>query len=370
MIASGTRPFVIPVIVCASLSLEQPTATMSTAQPQPIPQTKTMPPSRTSATSTEKTIYLVRHAESLENVACKGARNVQAACVSRKLPHVQDVSDALTLAFKMFRPAFMNAALSELGENQVSQLHKNLQQDDFWGKLKQKFASSSGDMEMLGLPLMVHSPLVRAKQTAYGALLGSQHMDPSELCDSNNDPAAIVLKDGVRIQELTSLREVNPKEIIGDTLKPWRRKQPKTIDCRIREFEEWIESRPEDTIVVVGHSVYFKRMLNLPKTFDNCDVWEAKFDSSQSVATKSSIQSAPGAQEKAIDNVDNAAYLPRSWKSLQRVCGHQPKVDPQMHMTTAWFLSNQFNRSLWPFCVGVIFYLDSTNTRARLLVKR
>ena len=42
----------------------------------------------------------------------------------------------------------------------------------------------------------------------------------------------------------------------------------RSLDYRIQELEDWLESRPEDTIVVVGHSVYFKRML---KYGSECD---------------------------------------------------------------------------------------------------
>merc|ERR1739845_41405 len=36
--------------------------------------------------------------------------------------------------------------------------------------------------------------------------------------------------------------------------------------------------QPENIIVVVGHSQYFKSMLGLDFKFGNCDIWELKFD--------------------------------------------------------------------------------------------
>ena len=235
--------------------------------------------------SNPKTVYLIRHAESLENVAYKGARRVQAAYVNRKLPEITDVADAFKLTFKMFRPSVVNAALSDFGRLQVSQLHENLEKDGFWQKQFQNAC------------LVVHSPLMRAKQTAYGSLWGPEHMD-----DDAPPEREMIL-------ELPFLKEVNPAEIIKDVFTPWAKQ--KTIDYRIQELEEWLASRPENTIVLVGHSVYFKRMLNLPETFDNCDVWKATFDTRQNGETG-----------------DEKQNLPRAWVSLQRLYGFKPDQLP------------------------------------------
>ena len=233
-------------------------------------------------TKTTKTVYLIRHAESLENVAYKGARRLQAAYTSRKLPQPYDVVDAFQLMFKMFRPSVTNAALSDFGRHQVEQLHGNLVRDKFWEPLRQD-------------AVIVHSPLQRAKQTAYGALWGPQHMDDAGPPGNEN------------VFELSSLKEVNPAEIIIDALTPWARQ--KTVDYRIHDLEEWIQSRPEDTIVLVGHSVYFKRMLNLPKTFDNCDVWQAKYQTNGEASKEQ-------------------GELPRSWVSVNRMYGLKPEQIP------------------------------------------
>lgn len=242
---------------------------------------------RNNERSNPKTVYLIRHAESLENVAYKGARRVQAAYVNRKLPEFTDVANAFQLTFKMFRPSVVNAALSDFGRAQVSQLHQNLEKDGFWQKQSQRNTC-----------LVVHSPLMRAKQTAYGSLWGPEHMDD----DVPPQPDKIL--------DLPFLKEVNPAEIIKDAFTPWATQ--KTIDYRIQELEEWLASRPEDTIVLVGHSVYFKRMLNLPQTFDNCDVWKATFDT----------------REKNGESGDQKQNLPRSWVSLQRLYGFKPDQLP------------------------------------------
>jgi len=332
------RALGVPVFLCFSLSFN-PAATLSrSSSSTSLPLQVSADPVGTMSTSSplsshhlhkgslsmsiEKTIYLIRHAESLENVAYKGARNVQAAYVSRKLPDVKDVGSAFQLAFKMFKPQVMNAALSTVGKEQVSQLYENLNADNFWDNLKdaaaqkQQEQNEKGGQPALASPLLVHSPLVRAKQTAYGALLGPEHIDLQKI-DGEISGDGFVVKAGVRIQELASLKEVNPAEIVADTVSPWRKQ--KALDYRIQEFEDWIKSRPEDIIVVVGHSVYFKRMLNLPRAFDNCDVWEAKYGMDQT-----DRQNEANKEKESVDSID----LPRSWKSLRRLYRYHP--DAQM----------------------------------------
>lgn len=337
-----------PALVCASLSLEPATQVTSRVLPpsntgavqleqsnlvqsivDPIrtmkSNTKTHPTQDEEPPMKTKTIYLIRHAESLENVAYKGARRVQASYAERQLPALRDVADAFLLMFKMFRPSVMNAALSDVGENQVTQLHANLEKDQFWQKLPKQTETQTPASSLL----VAHSPLVRAKQTAYGALLG-----PS--CLALDAIAPEDIKDKIDLEELPSLREVNPGEIVADSLSPWRKK--KAVDYRIDEFENWLQTRPEQTIVVVGHSVYFKRMLNLPETFDNCDVWEAKYD--PSLQTESATQTIPSTSESSSKKKKQAEAkalsggtthdLPRSWTSLRRLYGYTPEPIPEV----------------------------------------
>ena len=48
------------------------------------------------------------------------------------------------------------------------------------------------------------------------------------------------------------------------------------LDTRISSFKDWVLSRPEETMVVVGHSQWFRRMLGMEKKFDNCDIWKVQ----------------------------------------------------------------------------------------------
>uniref|UniRef100_A0A7R9W3H5 Uncharacterized protein n=1 Tax=Pseudictyota dubia TaxID=2749911 RepID=A0A7R9W3H5_9STRA len=268
-----------------------------------------------------KTIYLIRHAESLENVAYAGARRAQARYAARKLPDPKDIVDMFKLTYKMFRPTVMNAELSPLGRAQVANLYDNLKRD--------QFLVNDNDRDFL----IVHSPLMRAKQTAYGSLFGPEYEDECEPPPNTKHT----------IMELHSLREVNPVEIIYDTIMSPIKKE-KTVDKRIAEFEHWLESRDEDIIVVVGHSVYFKRMLNLPKTFDNCDIWQAHYggegdDPASLLPTKATRNIASkgvalvfkksNPPMAAIIESDQTEFdLPRSWKSLRRLYHYAPEPIP------------------------------------------
>ena len=235
----------------------------------------------------KKTVYLIRHAESLENVAYKGARRLQASYAQRKLPELHDVWDAFLLLFKLFRPSVLNAGLSEFGIKQVQQLHENLQKDSFLESI-----SENGSKTIA----IVHSPLLRAKQTCYGALFGLDRMDDSEPPTSKSSSSCY------EVDVLPSLQEVNPMEIIEDAV---LLKREKTVDHRIRDFETWLQDTCKaDTVVVVGHSVYFKRMLRLPGTFDNCDVWRLDYGGSDS------------------------GDLPRSWNNMKRLYFYTPDPIP------------------------------------------
>ena len=41
---------------------------------------------------------------------------------------------------------------------------------------------------------------------------------------------------------------------------------------RIHNFTQWLLSRPETTIVVVGHGTFFKHLTGAEREMDNCEV--------------------------------------------------------------------------------------------------
>ena len=332
---------IIPVAICLSTpTLDNPPSVMVVNVQEP-PATQSLTDTISNMVKNEnkkktKTIYLIRHAESLENVAYKGARRVQAAYVSRKLPERADIIDAAKLTFKMFRPSVMNAELSELGRRQVLQLHDRLEQDQFLvtdvdGK------EVNGDSKNSERPqiLIAHSPLKRAKQTAYGSMFGPNYLD------ANAQRPDMIAPD--RVVELEALREVNPLEIVKDALNVFAK--DKTVDHRIKDLEEWIQEQDDDqAIVMVGHSVYFKRMLNLPDTFGNCDIWEAEYDLEDASKTVNGEDEdkEDGMMEKMATQMRNTVTmivnddkemefdLPRSWKSLKRLYFYTPEQIPEV----------------------------------------
>lgn len=147
-----------------------------------------------------------------------------------------------------------------------------------------------------------------------------------------------------RVVELEALREVNPMEIVMDALNIFAKE--KTVDHRIKDLEQWIQEQDDDdAIVMVGHSVYFKRMLNLPDTFGNCDIWEAEYDlgsahegdaDSNAKVEENGMMAQMATQMRntvtMIVNGDTEMEfdLPRSWKSLKRLYFYTPEQIPEV----------------------------------------
>lgn len=44
---------------------------------------------------------------------------------------------------------------------------------------------------------------------------------------------------------------------------------------RIEQFEDWLLSRKEERIVVVGHSYFFRTMVGISGGMDNVSIWQA-----------------------------------------------------------------------------------------------
>lgn len=68
--------------------------------------------------------------------------------------------------------------------------------------------------------------------------------------------------------ELACLTEMSPIEIFLFQDR---------VNVRIKEFEDWLDSQPEERIIVVGHSRYFKVMLDAEEVMDNCSILECTF---------------------------------------------------------------------------------------------
>jgi broad specificity phosphatase PhoE len=189
----------------------------------------------TPSTGTTKTIYLIRHAESEENERLASLVNVFSSFYHLSLPSTADIYSSFQL---LNIPAQVDSAVSEKGKQQIEDMAGKLTKADF---VKQ-------------VELVAHSPLHRARHTSRGLL---ECMAPNLKHESVK-----------RVVETDLLREKYPSE--------WIPGYYATFQTRIDQCEEWLLQQPEDNIVLVGHSQFFKAMLGLDYKFGNCDVWQAE----------------------------------------------------------------------------------------------
>ena len=70
------------------------------------------------------------------------------------------------------------------------------------------------------------------------------------------------------VLECAHLNEETPLEYIAGGL-GFRR--------RIRRFEAWLSRRRESSVIVCGHSAFFKAMLGQRRKMNNCDLVEVEF---------------------------------------------------------------------------------------------
>lgn len=208
-----------------------------------------------------KTVYLIRHAESDENRRLASLTTCLKGLGKLKLPQKDDVMASLELVKVQEQ---IDSNVSPDGREQIEQLGNVIAQDNF--------------VEKMGIQLVAHSPLKRARQTSLG-MLGC--VTPQIGVSLDDDPSAEGKQapSVQRVVELPILKERTPME--------WLPINHDAFTKRIAEFEKWIGEQPEDVIAIVGHSQYFKSMLGLPKKFKNCDVWSLQFDYSVKMTHKS-----------------------------------------------------------------------------------
>lgn len=238
-----------------------------------------------------KTIYLIRHAESEENRRLECFTRSIKGLVSFQLPSKGDVQSSMQL---LNISAQIDSHVSPLGQRQISQLRKRLDSDAF--------------IEKMGIQMVVHSPLLRARQTSEGML---------DSVSGGNKHTSIS-----RVVELDILKEKTPME--------WLPMHKGAFARRIFEFEKWLMEQPEDVIAVVGHSQYFKSLLGLPKKFKNCDVWSLELQCPQEGTAMTNDASFPQEDvmeenqesEKDCYEIDglrlDSIDLPRGWRALKR----------------------------------------------------
>lgn len=204
-----------------------------------------------SSSSVKKTIYLIRHAESEENRRLYALRDAaKDLFYSWRLPRYADVSAASEL---VNIAAQVDSPVSEFGRAQISFMSKVLLD-------KQKSAVLDR------IEMVAHSPLQRAKDTCFG-MLGC--LAPETVNHSIQ-----------RVVELESLKEKTIPEWVNTS----------GFVQRLSELELWLSEQPESCIALVGHSQYFKKMLQMDYLIGNCDVIEVTFDPAASSCKWSAIQ--------------------------------------------------------------------------------
>lgn len=196
--------------------------------------------------SPKKTIYLIRHAESEENVNMHGFQEVGVSLYERRLPSSKDLTSSLQFIGSAAK-GNTNSDLSPQGREQINELFQLLDADS-----QMNMHSLINDVNVIG-----HSPLIRAKETCYGAFG----------LDKNEHPENVF--------ELKCLEEATPWETVVQGRK-------ETVHKRIEELKLWIENQTDaTTIALVGHSEYFMIMLGISRAekFWNCDVWKVNYQS-------------------------------------------------------------------------------------------
>ena len=263
----------------------------------PEEQPPTNPPPPTAAADEEatppvavqavpKTVYLIRHAESMENQRIASMFSCLGDLGRFSLPKTSDVGASLEL---LNISANADAPISEMGHQQCAVMKEILQKHDF--------------LVSQQVELIVHSPLQRAKDTCV-ELLGykcDQLYDEEQKGKDNKDIETIHFvpgseeKNKKKDMEDSSgttteteaprqnfkgklKRVINLQLLTEKSHKEWLPGSSGSFERRVSDFQRWLTNQPETTVCIVGHSQFFKLLLGLPFKFQNCDVYKVTFD--------------------------------------------------------------------------------------------
>jgi phosphohistidine phosphatase SixA len=223
-----------------------------------------------------KTLYLIRHAESEENRRMAVLQTICVGLLSRgSIPSSQDVATAASLCNIS---AQVDSDVSDTGRQQIIQLATQWEQTG------------------IDIPLVVHSPLRRAKLTCHGMLMNSHQRN---LHQRNSATPRIV--------ELDCLTEKTPMEWIPGFFY--------TLQHRIDQFQGWLQNQEESKIAIVGHSQYFKTMLGIDFKFGNCDVWQVQYSYCLSSSSSSNNH-----------ETDADCIMEPGWHGLKKVFSYQQSI--------------------------------------------
>ncbi|KAG7351948.1 histidine phosphatase superfamily branch 1 protein [Nitzschia inconspicua] len=243
-----------------------------------------------------KTVYLIRHAESEENRRIAALSRTFKTLGRFSLPKSADVYASTELLHVQGQ---VDSNVSEIGAKQIAHMKQKLQQDDF-------VVSS-------GIQLVVHSPLLRARQTSEGMLgcLTAASAADGQISD-------LKAKSVKRVLQTNLLLEKTPSE--------WTPLYYAGFIQRIQDFEKWLWDQEEETVALVGHSQFFKAMLGLNFKFGNCEVWKVTFDPSKVVKESRVVPATTidaTQDEQKEDFAANLSHgnewkLPPQWTNLEK----------------------------------------------------
>ncbi|CAK9011578.1 Uncharacterized protein SCF082_LOCUS11153 [Durusdinium trenchii] len=182
-----------------------------------------------------KTLFLIRHAESMENEKLGSLKKFFHSIGRLELPEWAHFYHGVSIVGE---PSLVDSTLSTKGKKQVERLTEILREENF--------------VDAHGVELVMHSPLIRAAETAKAVF----HSMPKETAD--HFPRFV--------EPLIREKFISEWVNLGG------------LDKRIADFAASLVERSEERIVVVGHSQYFRRMLGQEKKMSNCDVWHVELE--------------------------------------------------------------------------------------------
>lgn len=171
-------------------------------------------------------VFIIRHAESEENVKIRALCEAIVQLQSFKLPSWDQVSKIASLL-----ECELDSKLSDYGKRQAKDMQMILKSCGFW---QQEF------------DLVGYSPMIRAVETC-----------------STIVPETVF----ERSERLEILREISPVEQLIKS----------RVAKKIQDFESWLRSTPASVkkIVLIGHCQYFNSLLGMKTLMRNCDVWQS-----------------------------------------------------------------------------------------------
>ena len=298
--------FSTPYPAAHGFSILTPTTTTprSITLPPGLVQHRHAPPLFLSSTSngdnTKLTVFLIRHAETNENIRMRSLVRAGKDVLKRNKPSLCDVQRGLGFVATNALGK-TDSKLSTVGKEQVLELRRLLRKQPVFAPQLSNSSNELSSPSSGSFPyqqdigesvldghavsnrrtIIAHSPLTRAKETCYGALLSSDsdtNLGASSMgsryTTTTTTPLFDTSTDAADVVELECLREVSfyRQSKYGYDMK-------RALQKRIQALDEWLASIDAATtdVVLVGHSEYFRILLNQKEKFRNCDVWRASY---------------------------------------------------------------------------------------------